>query len=282
MDTAIILKEALNYFAKKDKFELSVVLFEISVERLMKQQLCEINDVLVLDKNNRIEHLVKFKKLSAKLSNESSKQSLEKLKETKDSFKTIAFGELIARYDFFFDISEERKSALQKLANLRNNVVHYFQYFMDEVVEGLFILTEIIPFIREMIQDIQDSEKYVDIFNDKIIKKLKIQEDYWTKLQTDQLNRKLAEKKEEYNEMGKEDIEIKKIEDIRERYNEREILKEGLQCPACKNYNFHFLKLFIEKEDNESPEFIIKGLCLICGLELSEEELKSLKLLEPE
>jgi hypothetical protein len=50
MHTSVILSEALRYFIDSEHFELSVVLFAVAVERLMKQRLCELDDVLVLDK----------------------------------------------------------------------------------------------------------------------------------------------------------------------------------------------------------------------------------------
>ncbi len=67
MHTSVILSEALRYFIDSEHFELSVVLFDVAVERLMKQRLCELDDVRVLDKNNSVEHLVRFKKLQYKV-----------------------------------------------------------------------------------------------------------------------------------------------------------------------------------------------------------------------
>jgi len=46
---------------------------------------------------------------------------------------------------------------------MRNNIVHYFEYYFNPVDEGLFILNEILPFIREMIQEVSDAYKYEDI-----------------------------------------------------------------------------------------------------------------------
>ena len=174
MHTSQILKEALAKLTKKfpEKLELSIVLFSISVERLMKQHLYEIDAVLVLDKNNNTKHLVKFRKLQNKVQNENFKQQLEMLTRSRENFKTITFDELIKRYDAFFDLDEDRKNLLKRLANLRNNIVHYFQYYIDEVEEGLFILNEIVPFIRELITEISDSEKYDDLFDEKVIDKL--------------------------------------------------------------------------------------------------------------
>ena len=77
--------------------------------------------------------------------------------------------------------------------------------------------------------------------------------------------------------MNKENIEANKQLNIRDFYEEREILKEALQCPACENYSFHVLKIY--DEQNEDSEFIIKGLCLVCGLNLTEEDMKALKIL---
>ena len=93
MHTSQILKEALGKLTKKfpENLELSIVLFSISVERLMKQHLYEIDAVLVLDKNNNIKHLVKFRRLYSKIQNENFKQQLELLTINRENFKTITF-----------------------------------------------------------------------------------------------------------------------------------------------------------------------------------------------
>ncbi len=280
MHTSTILKEAINYLTKKDKFELSIVLLAISVERLMKQHLYEIDDVLVLDKNNTIEHLVKFKRLQSKLSNKSNKDKFLALKEKRESFKTITFDELIKRYNAFFDIDKDRANALRRLGNLRNDIVHYFQYFINEVDEGLFILNEIIPFTREITQEISDSSKYDNLFDEKVVQKLQRYEKRLTRLQQSEFHQKIAAKKEEYGEMNEYDIESKREQNIRDFYDERVILKESMQCVACENSAFNVLKLFDETEEEENPEFIIIGKCIVCELELSEDELKSLGLIE--
>jgi len=79
MHTSKILKEALAKLTKKfpENFELSIVLFSISAERLIKQHLYEIDSVLVLDKNNNTKHLVKFKRLYNKIRNKNFKEQLE-------------------------------------------------------------------------------------------------------------------------------------------------------------------------------------------------------------
>ena len=279
MHTSQILKEALAKLTKKfpEQFELSIVLFSISVERLMKQYLYEIDAVLVLDKNNNTKHLVKFRKLQNKVQNENFKQQLEMLTRSRENFKTITFDELIKRYDAFFDLDEDRKNALKRLANLRNNIVHYFQYYIDEVEEGLFILNEIVPFIRELITEISDSEKYDDLFDEKVIDKLQKLERKLTKMKSDKLHQKINEKKKYYHDMAPDEIEVNKQLNIRDSYEEREILKESLQCPSCENYTFHILKIFSE-ESKDTDEFIIKGICLVCGLELTEEEIKSINI----
>lgn len=279
MHTSRILKEALTKLTKKfpEEFELSIVLFSISVERLMKQHLYEIDAVLVLDKNNNTKHLVKFRKLQNKVQNENFKQQLELFTENRENFKTIVFDELIKRYDAFFDLDDDRKNALKRLANLRNNIVHYFQYYIDEVEEGLFILNEIIPFLRELIAEISDSERYEDLFDEKMINKLQNLERKLTKMKNDELRQKINESKRDYHEMASDDIEVKKQANIRDMYEEREILKEGLQCPSCGNYTFHILKIFSE-ESEDTDEFIIKGACLVCDLELTEEDIKSLNI----
>jgi len=278
MHTSTILKEALSKFTKKGDFELSIVLFAIAVERLMKQHLYEVDAVLVLDKSNDTKHLVKFRRLQSKVKNEDFKQRLEALNERRENFKTITFDELIKRYDAFFSLDDERKASLKRLANLRNNIVHYFEYFIDEVDEGLFILNEIIPFIREIIQEVSDSEEYDEIFNEKLVNKLQALEQRLTKEQEDEIHRKIAEKRREYHEMSEEDIEKNRQLNIRDFYDERTIKKEGIQCPACENYTFHILKIY-DMENEENGQFITKGECLVCGLDLTEEELKSLKLI---
>jgi hypothetical protein len=280
MHTSTILKEALNKLTKKfpEQFDLSIVLFSISVERLMKQHLYEIDAVLVLDKNNNTKHLVKFRKLQNKIQSEDFKKQLDLSAERRESFKTITFDELIKRYDAFFDLGEDRKNALKRLANLRNNIVHYFQYYIDEVEEGLFILNEIIPFLREIINEISDANKYNDIFDEKIIKKLKELENRLTKMQEDELRQKITERRRHYNEMHPDEIDVKKQTNIRDLYEEREILKEGLQCPACGNSTLTILKIFSEEADGEE-EFIIKGVCSVCDLELTEKEMKNLHLI---
>jgi len=279
MHTSIILKEALSKFTRKDSFELSIVLFAIAVERLMKQHLCEVDKVLVLDKSNDTKHIIKFRKLRSRVQSENIKRSLEALDENRENFKTIKFDDLTKRYDAFFGLDANITKALKRLANLRNNIVHYFEYFIDEVDEGLLILNEIIPFIREIIQEVYDSEKYDEIFNEKIIEKLKKLEEKLTKKQNDELDKKLKEKKKEYHEMSEEDIEVNKQLNITDFYEERAIIKEGIQCPACGNYTFHILKIY-DEENEEGEEFITKGVCLVCGLEITEENMKTLKLLE--
>ncbi len=280
MHSSQILKEALTKLTRKfpEEFELSIVLFSISVERLMKQHLYEIDAVLVLDKNNNTKHLVKFRKLQNKVQNENFKQQLKLFTENRENFKTIIFDDLIKRYDVFFDLDDDRKNALKRLANLRNNIVHYFQYYIDEVEEGLFILNEIIPFLRELIAEISDSEKYDDLFNEKIIYKLQKLEEKLTKMKNDELHQKMNESKRNYHEMAPGEIEVKKQRNIRDMYKEREILKEGLQCPSCGNYTFYILKVFSEESEN-AGEFIMKAICLVCGLELTKEDILTMKIL---
>lgn len=179
MHTSVILSEALRYFINSEHFELSVVLFAVAVERLMKQRLCELDDVLVLDKNNSVEHLVRFKKLQDKVKNIQSRQNLMTRKERRETFLTIPYNEVISRYEAMFNLNIEedeavtdkhelkrireerdrRKAALVRLGNMRNNIVHYFEYYFNPVDEGLFILNEILPFIREMIQEVSDAYK---------------------------------------------------------------------------------------------------------------------------
>jgi len=171
--------------------------------------------------------------------------------------------------------------ALKRLANLRNNIVHYFSYYIDEVEEGLFVLNEIIPFVRELIHEISDSEEYNGIFNNTVINKLQRIEKRLTKLKLNELNSKIRDSRKLYHEMNEEEIELKKQENIREYYEEREILREGIQCPSCRNYTFHVLKLFIKNSEDENiEEFLIKGKCLVCELELTESELKDLNFLD--
>jgi len=99
MHTSVILSEALRYFTDNEHFELSVVLFAVAVERLMKQRLCELDDVLVLDKNNSVEHLVRFKRLQDKVKNIQSRQNLMTRKERRETFLTIPYNEVISRYE---------------------------------------------------------------------------------------------------------------------------------------------------------------------------------------
>jgi len=281
MHTSIILGEALLKLTKKfpEDFELSIILFSISIERLMKQHLYEIDAVLVLDKNNNTKHLVKFRKLQNKIQNATFKQQLELLTKSRENFKTITFDDLIKRYDAFFDLDEDRKNSLKKLSNLRNNIVHYFQYYIDEVEEGLFILNEIVPFLRELIAEISDSEKYDDIFDEKMINKLQRLERRLTRMKNDELHQKINERRKYYHDIPPDKIEVNKQLNIRDFYEEREILKEGLQCPSCGNYTLHILKIFSEESEENPDEFIIKGVCLICELELAEEDIKSLNIM---
>ena len=89
MHTSQILKEALRKFTKKDGFELSIVLFAIVVERLMKQHLYEVDSILVLDKTNDTKHIVKFRRLYSKVQNEDFEQKIDSLYEKRENFKTI-------------------------------------------------------------------------------------------------------------------------------------------------------------------------------------------------
>jgi hypothetical protein len=276
MHTSLILQEAINYFFDNDKLELSIVLLSIAIERLMKQHLFETDEILVLDKNNSIEHLARFRRLYSKISKESYRQKIEALKEKRENFKTITFDELIKRYDAFFDLPEERIKALRRLENLRNNVVHFHDYYLNVIDESLFILTEIIPFIREIIAEVKDNQKFEDILSEEIIEKLQKRESELTELQKDELNQKIEIKKQEYNELHQEEIEVRKQNRIRDTYEDREIFKEQLNCPACNNNSFHILKLF--DEEREEPTFFYKGICLICELELTEDELKTLNI----
>jgi len=295
MHTSVILSEALRYFNDSEHFELSVVLFAVAVERLMKQRLCELDDVLVLDKNNSVEHLVRFKKLQDKVKNIQSRQNLMTRKERRETFLTIPYNEVISRYEAMFNLNIEedeavtdkhelkrireerdrRKAALVRLGNMRNNIVHYFEYYFNPVDEGLFILNEILPFIREMIQEVSDADKYEDIFNETVFEKLKAKEEELTRQQSDTLSQKIREKKEEYNELNPELIEERKKINIRSSYDEREIVRDSMECPACGNASFCVLKLYTESEDDLSGQFLTVGRCLVCKLELSEDELKN-------
>ncbi len=295
MHTSVILSEALRYFIDSEHFELSVVLFAVAVERLMKQRLCELDDVLVLDKNNSVEHLVRFKKLQDKVKNIQSRQNLMTRKERRETFLTIPYNEVISRYEAMFNLNIEedeaitdkhelkrireerdrRKAALVRLGNMRNNIVHYFEYYFNPVDEGLFILNEILPFIREMIQEVSDAYKYEDIFNETVFEKLKAKEEELTRQQSDTLSQKIREKKEEYSELNPELIEERKKINIRSSYDEREIVRDSMECPACGNASFCVLKLYTESEDDLSGQFLTVGRCFVCKLELSEDELKN-------
>ncbi len=295
MHTSVILSEALRYFTDSEHFELSVVLFAVAVERLMKQRLCELDDVLVLDKNNSVEHLVRFKKLQDKVKNIQSRQNLMTRKERRETFLTIPYNEVISRYEAMFNLNIEedeavtdkhelkrireerdrRKAALVRLGNMRNNIVHYFEYYFNPVDEGLFILNEILPFIREMIQEVSDAYKYEDIFNETVFEKLKAKEEELTRQQSDTLSQKMREKKEEYSELNPELIEERKKINIRSSYDEREIVRDSMECPACGNASFCVLKLYTESEDDLSGQFLTVGRCFVCKLELSEDELKN-------
>lgn len=295
MHTSVILSEALRYFIDSEHFELSVVLFAVAVERLMKQRLCELDDVLVLDKNNSVEHLVRFKKLQDKVKNIQSRQNLMTRKERRETFLTIPYNEVISRYEAMFNLNIEedeavtdkhelkrireerdrRKAALIRLGNMRNNIVHYFEYYFNPVDEGLFILNEILPFIREMIQEVSDAYKYEDIFNETVFEKLKAKEEELTGQQSDALSQKIMEKREEYNDLNPELIEERKKINIRSSYDEREIVRDSMECPACGNASFCVLKLYTESEDDLSGQFLTVGRCFVCKLELSEDELKN-------
>jgi len=244
----------------------------------MKQHLFETDEVLILDKSNSVEHLVRFRRIQSKVGKDSYKQRIEALKEKRENFKTITFDELIKRYDAFFDLQDERIKALRRLGNLRNNVVHFHDYYINTIDESLFILNEIIPFIREIILELKDTNRFDHIFNEDIIERLQDREAELTVLQADELKQKIESKKEEYNEMNPDVIELKKQDKIRDFYDDREIFREELNCPACENNTFHILKLF--EEESEEPEFFFKGICLICDLELNEDELKNMNLLE--
>lgn len=299
MHTSVILSEALRYFIDSEHFELSVVLFAVAVERLMKQRLCELDDVLVLDKNNSVEHLIRFKRLQDKVKNLQSRQNLMTRKERRETFLTIPYNEVISRYEAMFNLNIEedeavtdkhelkrirqerdrRKAALVRLGNMRNNIVHYFDYYFNPVDEGLFILNEILPFIREMIQEVSDADKYEGIFNETIFEKLKAREEELTRQQSDTLSQKIREKKEEYNELNPELIEERKKINIRSSYDEREIVRDSMECPACGNASFCVLKFYSDSEEDQSSQFVTLGRCLVCNLELSEDELKSTRMI---
>lgn len=299
MHTSVILSEALRYFTDSEHFELSVVLFAVAVERLMKQRLCELDDVLVLDKNNSVEHLVRFKRLQDKVKNIQSRQNLMTRKERRETFLTIPYNEVITRYEAMFNLNieeddtvtdkhelkrireerDKRKAALVRLGNIRNNIVHYFEYYFNPVDEGLFILNEILPFIREMIQELSDADKYEGIFTETVFEKLKAKEEELTRQQSDTLSQKIREKREEYNELNPELIEERKKINIRSSYDEREIVRDSMECPACSNASFCVLKLYTESEDNLSGQFLTVGRCFVCKLELSEDELNNISML---
>jgi hypothetical protein len=48
-----------------------------------------------------------------------------------------------------------------------------------------------------------------------------------------------------------------------------------MECPACGNASFCVLKLYSDSEEDQKDQFITLGRCLVCKLELSEDELKS-------
>jgi len=231
-----------------------------------------------LDKNNSVEHLVRFRRIQSKVGKDSYKQKIEALKEKRENFKTITFDELIKRYDAFFDLQDERVKALRRLGNLCNNVIHFHDYYINTIDESLFILTEIIPFIRKIIAELKDANRFDYIFNEEIIEKLQNREAELTTLQADEIKQKIESKKDEYNEMIPDEIELKKQYRIRNFYDDREIFREEANCPACENNTFHILKIFEEKK--EEPEFFYKRICLICVLELNEYELKNMNLIE--
>ncbi len=278
MYTSIILQKASNYFFYDNKLKLPIVLFAIAVERLMKQHLFETDEVLVLDKNNKVEHLVRFRRIHSRLGKASYRQKVEALKEKRENFKTITFDELISRYDAFFDLQDERIKALRRLGNLRNNVVHFHDYYINTTEESLFMLTEIIPFIREIVAELKDTDRYDQIFSEEQIEHLQRREAELTAIQADELRQKIESKRQGYSEMNPDEIKGKRQNRIRDFNEDREIFKEELNCPACENSTFHILKLF--DEELEEPTFFYKGICLICHLELTEDELKSMNLLE--
>ena len=214
MHTSQILEEALKKYTRRD-IELTTVLFAIAVERLMKQHLYEVDSVLILDKSNDTQHIVKFRRLYSKVQDEDFNQKIDSLYEKRENFKTITFNDFIRRHD--------------------------------------------------------------EIFNEKLIEKLQRLEQRLSKKQEYSLNNKINEQRREYHEMSEEDIEANKQLNIRDSYYDRAIIKEQIQCPACENSTFHILKIYDEGNE-ENGEFITKGVCLICGLELTEEEMKSLHL----
>jgi len=89
MHTSIILKEALNKLTKRDGLELAIVLLAIALERLMKQRLCEIDSVLILDKNNNAHHIIKFRRLRSKIQKDSFKQKIEALDNKERALKQL-------------------------------------------------------------------------------------------------------------------------------------------------------------------------------------------------
>ncbi len=131
----------------------------------------------------------------------------------------------------------KEKIALKRLANLRNNVIHYFQYYVDEVEEGLFVLNEITPFLRELITEVPDSEKYDNLFNEKVIDKLEKLGKELAEMKNNELRQKINEIKRHYHEMASDEIEVKKQANIRDIYEEREILK--------RVYNAHPVEIIL-------------------------------------
>lgn len=104
MHASVVLHEVIEYFFDDEKLEFSIVLFAIALERLMKQHLFKTDEVFILDKNNSVEHLVRFRRIQLKLGKDSYKQKIEALKEKRENFKTITFDELMKCYDAFFDL----------------------------------------------------------------------------------------------------------------------------------------------------------------------------------
>ncbi|GAB6184186.1 hypothetical protein [Thermodesulfovibrio hydrogeniphilus] len=125
------------------------------------------------------------------------------------------------------------------------------------------------------IQEVSDAYKYEDIFNETVFEKLKAKEEELTGQQSDALSQKIMEKREEYNELNPELIEERKKINIRSSYDEREIIRDSMECPACGNASFCVLKLYTESEDDLSGQFLTVGRCFVCKLELSEDELKN-------
>ena len=72
----------------------------------------------------------------------------------------------------FLILPDSRIKALRRIGNLRNNVVHFHDYYINTIDESLFILTEIIPFIREIILEVQDLNKFDEIFSEEVIERL--------------------------------------------------------------------------------------------------------------